>query len=159
MTSRSTRNEHGFRNPLLGDLMGLDPVAGLVYQDGPASLAKRMIGTGASDYIPTYGDMISYVGVPPSTTAIDNGDSPYTVVAADYTILVDASGGAVTVTLPAASSSLGRVLSIKAIDVSGGSVTIDGDGSETIDSATTQVISAQYDVITVQCDGTQWWLI
>jgi len=81
----------------------------------------------------------------------------YTATGDDYTILCNASGGDFTITLPAASGVTGIVYNIKSI--SAGSVTVDGNASETIDGATTQVISTQYDSIMVQCDGSNWHII
>ena len=48
---------------------------------------------------------------------------------------------------------------IKKIDASGNAVTIDGNGAETIDGAATQTLGAQYDSMTVFCDGTGWHII
>jgi len=70
---------------------------------------------------------------------------------------VNATSGAVTVTLPAAASNTGMRVSIKKIDASANAVTIDGNGSETIDGATTSSLASQYDVATLICDGTEWF--
>jgi hypothetical protein len=77
----------------------------------------------------------------------------------DNVLLADASGGAVTVALPAAADATGRQFTIKKIDVAANAVTIDPDGAELIDGATTYVINAQYTSRTVASDGTQWWII
>lgn len=81
------------------------------------------------------------------------------VAADDYALFVDASGGAVTVNLPAVASNSGRVLNVKKVDSSGNAVTLDGNASETIDGATTLAISTQYQSYTVHCDGSAWWII
>jgi len=85
-------------------------------------------------------------------------DTPYTVLASDYTILVNAVGGAVVVNLPAATGS-GRILNIKKIDASAYTVTVDGNGAETIDGAATYVISAQWVNITIQDGASGAWYI
>lgn len=82
----------------------------------------------------------------------------YTITLEDHTILVDATSGAVTITLPKAYEAFEFIFEIKKIDSSANTVTIDGDGSETIDDATTQIISNQYDCLTVQSDQTEWWI-
>lgn len=74
-------------------------------------------------------------------------------------ILVDATSAAITVTLPAAASYLGRIYYVKKIDSSANAVTIDGSGSETIDDQLTAVISIQYTCLTLFSDGTEWWII
>lgn len=76
-----------------------------------------------------------------------------------HTILVDASGAARTITLPAASGATRRIYIIKKTDSSGNSVTIDGNASETIDGATTQTLATQYKYMTIQCDGSNWFII
>ncbi len=80
----------------------------------------------------------------------------YTITTTDDVILADASSGAFTVTLPTAAGIKGRVYDTKKTDSSGNTVTLDGNGSETIDGATTQVIKAQYTTITVFSDGSNW---
>ncbi len=74
-------------------------------------------------------------------------------------VLADATSAAFTITLPTAASTPNKPISIKKTDASGNSVTIDGDSAETIDGATTQVLTGQYDSITIVSDGTEWWII
>ncbi len=76
-----------------------------------------------------------------------------------HTVLVDATSGNITVTLPQITGNLYRVYTVKKIDSSSNTVTIDGYSSETIDGATTQTLSSQYDKYSLQNDGTEWWLI
>jgi len=80
---------------------------------------------------------------------------------ADYTLLVDASAGNVTVLLPPAASNTGRVLVIKAIDTNAGvnQVIVDASGAETIDGALTWITTTQWDAVMIQCDGTAWYII
>jgi len=70
----------------------------------------------------------------------------------------DASGGSFIVTLPPAGSST-RVLFFKKIDSSANTITIDADGSETIDGSTTAVLSTQWDAATIVSNGSQWLLL
>jgi hypothetical protein len=83
----------------------------------------------------------------------------YTATESDHVILVDASGGAVTINLPAAAGANGRMYQIKKTDSSGNAVTIDGNGAETIDGATTLSTTTQYQSFTIVCDGSGWWVI
>lgn len=85
--------------------------------------------------------------------------SDYTVIDSDYTILVNATGGNITITLPSASSLQGSEFNIKKIDSSVNLVTVDGNGSETIDGSTTAIIETQYESITIQSDGSNWYII
>jgi len=90
-----------------------------------------------------------------STRAITASGS---ALAGDFLILADATAGAVTVTLPPVASSLGALIVVKKTDASANAVTVDGSGAETIDGATTQALAAQYDAVTVVCDGIAWWI-
>lgn len=71
----------------------------------------------------------------------------------------DASGGAFAVTLPSAASSTDKIFVIKKTDSSGNAVTVTRAGSDTIDGATTVVLSAQYDWVMLQSDGGTDWRI
>ena len=81
----------------------------------------------------------------------------YTALTSDHTILCGSGNETFTVTLPAASGVSGIIYNIKNIGT--GTITVDGADSETIDGATTQVISTQYDSITIQCDGSNWHIL
>ena len=94
---------------------------------------------------------------------------------ADYTITdtdgvsviyVTTSTTARTITLPTAADNDGRIITVKKVDSSGRSsgtgniLTLDGEGSETIDGSATYVaLGSQYDFVTVQCDGTEWHIL
>jgi len=80
----------------------------------------------------------------------------YTVKLHDDIIFCDGTGGSFSVTLPTAVNSAGIKFEIKKIDSSGNIITIDPDGSELIDGETTQVLSNQYDCITITSDGSNW---
>ena len=82
-----------------------------------------------------------------------------TLEADDYLVLVDATSGAVTASLPTALSKEGSQIIVKKIDVSANAVTVDADASETIDGSTTTSLAAQYDSVTVISDGTEWWIV
>ena len=81
-----------------------------------------------------------------------------TVRDTDCLILADATAGAITVTLPKAARWAGLTLIIKKIDASN-NVTIDGDGSETIDGAATVVLNTQHHSRTLFSDGSNWRVI
>lgn len=93
-----------------------------------------------------------------TVTSIDDTDSPYTALGTDNVILADDTSGSITINLPAAASSTGKIYYVKKLSASN-SVTVDGADSETIDGATTQVLSTQYDALAIVCDGTGWYII
>lgn len=82
-----------------------------------------------------------------------------TAASTDRTILVDATSGAVTINLPAASSVVGIEYIVKKIDGSVNAVTIDGNGSETIDGATTKVLNSQWEITKLQATSGGWYII
>lgn len=90
------------------------------------------------------------------THAIVTKTASYNATTSDHTIRVNATSGATTIALPSAATSTGRIYVIKKIDATGNTVTVDPNGSETIDGATTVVISTQYARTTVQSNGTSW---
>ncbi|MCR4287543.1 MAG: hypothetical protein NUW09_05990 [Deltaproteobacteria bacterium] len=83
----------------------------------------------------------------------------YTATANDRVILCDATSAAVTVTLPTAVGNTDKVFFIKKTDASGNSVTVDGNGAETIDGAATVVLSERYDFLVVASDNVGWQII
>ena len=78
-------------------------------------------------------------------------------------ILANAIDNAITIHLPpileAYDLQLGRQLIIKKIDSTANVVTIDANESETIDGATTQTLTSQYDTIRIVCNGLTWYII
>jgi len=89
---------------------------------------------------------------------IDNTDSPYTP-GGEGIILCDTTGGAITINLPAVASSSGVLYRVKKLNASANNVTLDGNGTETIDDSLTKDITAQYESLDVFCDGTEWWVL
>ncbi len=73
--------------------------------------------------------------------------------------LVNATGGAVTATLRPAADSQYHVFSFIKTDSSANAVTIDAYGSETINGALTIALTAQYEGVTIVCNGTSWAIV
>jgi len=92
-------------------------------------------------------------------TAIQTRSASYTATKNDDTILCSASGASMTITLPPVSGLIGARLTIKKIDSSANTVTIDGNSAETIDGAATKVLSTQWSTATLQSDGTAWFVL
>ena len=81
-----------------------------------------------------------------------------TLVATDCVVLVDASSNDITITLPTAAAGDRVVYWIKRIDTTANTVTIDGNGTETIDNNLTITLTTM-DAITITSDGTEWWIL
>jgi hypothetical protein len=108
-------------------------------------------------------------GTAPNSTFQVNGSmssnitsvtADYTATQADNTILADATGGAITVTLPAVSGIAGRIYTIKKIGTGDidNALTIQPTGA-TIDGGTEYIIYNDWSFVTLQTDGTNWYVI
>jgi len=73
-------------------------------------------------------------------------------------ILCDCTSNAITVNLPSAIGNQAR-LTIKKIDSGGNAVTVDGQGSQTIDGSETATLSAQYASVTIISDNNNWFIV
>lgn len=146
----------------------LEAKVGITSSTPVASSVLNGTGTGTSEWktAPTFTDF--------TNANHDHGDADdggltilavvsktttYTATASDQVILCSASGGAWSLTLPTAVGITGKTYFIKKTDSSANAVTIDGNGTETIDGATTKAISTQYDAYTIVSDGANWHII
>jgi len=90
------------------------------------------------------------------TTTITTGT---TLTRSHRTVLCDATSATFIVTLPAAANTKYQIYNIKKIDSSGNAVTIDGNAAETIDGDLTKSLNLQNESITIQCNGSNWYII
>lgn len=85
----------------------------------------------------------------------------YDLLTTDYILLVNYTAtGAVTITLPTAQCEKGRIIQIKdAGNASTNNITVETEGSETIDGDSTLTIGADYMARTLCSDGVNWYII
>jgi hypothetical protein len=84
--------------------------------------------------------------------------APYTVKTDDAVVLATAGATELAITLPALAKGARHV--IKKIDAGAGRVAIaTGVAGKTIDGAGTKYLFLQYDTLTVECDGNQWYVL
>lgn len=134
------------------------PATGLmVYQtDGSAGIYYRSATAWEQLVSATALNAIKQAVPATKTTSTTN-----TLTAADYGgnknlfIRVDASAGAVTITLPASSTIAGFTTKIIKVDSSANAVTIKGNGSELINGANTRLLTDQYQSVILENDGTK----
>jgi len=88
-------------------------------------------------------------------TNISTIDENYETTSSDEYLLCDASSGNITITL---TNNAEQLLIIKKIDSSTNTVTI-SPSSGTIDGQSSIILSNQYDVYRLICDGTNWWIV
>ena len=79
----------------------------------------------------------------------------YTAIATDY--VINCTSGTFTVSLPTAISITGRVYVVK--NSGTGTITVDPNGSQTIDGALTVALATQYQSIMVMSNGANWIVI
>lgn len=92
-----------------------------------------------------------------SVTASETAN--YTATTSDNFIPCDATSAAFTITLYAASGNAGRRLIIKKTDSTLNTITIDANSTETIDGSLTIKLATQYESVTLECDGTNWFIV
>ena len=137
-------------------------VGGVMEQDNASfhwDLVNKRLGIGTPNSITS----TDFVGG--NARSIVTKTTTYTATINDSTILCDSTAGSFTVTLPTAASAYnsdgtGLILKIKRVssDSSGNLITIDGNGTETIDNQLTQTLASGAS-ITIQSDGTSWHII
>jgi hypothetical protein len=80
------------------------------------------------------------------------------VIATGTLFLCDTTAG-FTISLPNAGNAKNRVITIKKISADANTLTIDTDDSSLIDGAASTTITTQWGSLTVQSDGTNWYVI
>lgn len=81
----------------------------------------------------------------------------FTASADKEVYFLDSNGGAFTVDLPAASGLAGKRFVFKKVNTDFNKITIDPNGSETIDGATTYILNTPNESVVLVCDGTSWY--
>lgn len=106
------------------------------------------------------------VTLPASTTAfisirpvISTPTANFTLASTSTVVLADASAASLTVTLPTAVGIAGKVFTIKRTSSGANTVTIATTSSQTIDGASTVVITAQWTSIDVISDNANWLIL
>ncbi len=123
------------------------------FQDSVAAAKTMLVGS--------TGNANSTVQVSGSLSmTITTVSSNYTLTGADNTILANTTSGAITITLPAPGSFAGRIYTIKKIGTGG----IDNQlnvtpASGTIDGGASYTIYNDWTYVTLQTDGTNWFII
>lgn len=91
-----------------------------------------------------------------TTLPLTNQTSTY-VVDMTTDCVVNCTSGTFTVTLPTAVGIEGQYFVIK--NSGAGVITIEGDGSETIDGVTFKTLAVQYESMTVVSNGANWIVV
>lgn len=149
-------------SPAPGEMWGRTADAFIRYVPGTGGSANQLEIKAAKDIASGYVGLDSATRLTSASTRFTTNTSltgTTTLTVSSNTVQKgDASGGAFTVTLPAASLS-GRIFIIKKADSSGNAITISRAGSDTIDGATSYSLSAQYQSVTLIADGGTGWMV
>jgi hypothetical protein len=86
-------------------------------------------------------------------------DAVVAATISDKTILADATTAPIIVNLPVAASTVGQIITVKKIDATANVVTLDPNGGELLDGGATRAISTQWSSLTIQCNGTAWFIL
>lgn len=120
---------------------------------GPATVAK------VSGELVVRVDLNGYVAAPSKILQLAAAKT-LTVADLGSTVFVDTQAGALTITLPAAASCIGRDFTFVRAGTGTNAITVDGNASETIDgSATHAAMDAARDTITIRSDGSNWFIV
>jgi hypothetical protein len=141
----------GFAKFQYGLYMGSDLIYG-IYQNNPATLNYFAGSVGVGTVTPPSKLHVEGSFGLKVTTVYDNYN------ASDETVILVGTGTAL-IYLPPASTVTGRVYYIKKITSEAGTITIDGNGSETIDGAQSQYLTTQFQGMQIVCDGTAWSIL
>jgi hypothetical protein len=124
------------------------------FQDSVAAAKTMIVGStgNANSTVQVAGSM---------SMAIKSVTSAYTLTGADNTILANTSSAAFTVTLPSPSGISGRIYTIKKTGNGGidKELTIAPGSGVTIDGGNNYIIYNDYTYVTLQTDGTNWYVI
>lgn len=111
---------------------------------------SNCVGFTATSFLETLGALYLAGGSKSASASLDETATVWKI---------NASGGAYTETLPPASTVSGLIYAIIKTDSSANAVTVKGSGSENINGSNTFNLTAQYKVVIIWSDGTQWWIL
>lgn len=91
--------------------------------------------------------------------SIQAKSTTYLIADAYELVTANATGGAFTVTLPTAAGVTGEAVGVKKTDSTANVVTIDADGTETIDGELTALLEAEGEMFELVSNGTNWIVV
>jgi hypothetical protein len=150
----------GTLNRITATPSGVDIASNYVGQTSITTVGTVTSGTWNATIIP-----IAYGGTGAATAgsaankllAVTSVSTSVTLNNNDGVVLVDATGGIRTITLPLASTNYKYV--IKKIDSTANTVVINCAGGNTIEGASSRTLSTQYQFETLVSNGTTWYLV
>lgn len=134
---------------------------GVAAVTNPASGSHKLIDRSGAFYVRDSSGIETQLLSGAAGTLYSEKSADYTILDNDNIRTVGMTTGSTnrTVTLPTVADNTSRIITVKKVDSGTGTVTIDGEGSETIDGALTVVLTPQFDSVTVQSSGTDWKIL
>ncbi len=139
-------------NPVVASAEGL---FGNIYLD-PSKTYKAVLKTSADVTVFTVDPVSSQTGQLLSVLSKTGNYSVSVSDGDDVVIFVDATLGAVTISLYTAAGNGGRKVRVIKTDATANAVTLDASTTETINGGLTKILSAQYDAANIVSDGSNW---
>ena len=96
---------------------------------------------------------------PAQFVAPQSKTATFTASLAEYVYVCDASGGSFTANLPTAVGCAGKQFVFKKTDSSANTITLDPNGSQTINGDATRLLDNEGESVTLQSDGTNWHIV
>lgn len=115
--------------------------------------------TSASAIPPAQSNLTNLVVVNSHIQSVPRSVSTTATAAGGEVLLADTTGAGFTVTLPAAAGVIGQEVCVKKVSADGNTLTVDGDGAETIDGAATWTTTTQWATVRVVSTGTGWVIV
>lgn len=115
--------------------------------------------TSASAVIPTQSNLGTLYVVNSHIQSVPRSVTTTTTARGGEVLLADTTGAGFTVTLPAAAGVTGQEVCVKKVSADGNTLTVDGDGAETIDGAATWTTSTQWASVRLLSTGTEWVIL
>lgn len=136
-------------------------VAGIMTQTGNATFNGTVTASAnvniAGIFTVTGNSVLANTGI----GLLSNVAFPITSKTANYTATVNddvvLANGTFTVTLYTAVGNTGRRVTVK--NTNTGIITVKGASTEKVDASNTLTLTQQYQSVTVESDGTQWWVV
>jgi hypothetical protein len=181
ITSHASRHEDGGNDELdAADLSGASGTSGQVLQtDGSAASwvdfsGGHSVSDNGSQVLAepddvNFGNQLDVTDDSDGTVTVDanvSTESTNTVssnysTSGETTIFADVSGGSLTVTLSSSDVSDGKIVRVmdKTGNADSNNITVNTESSETINGETDAVINDDFESLTFQSDGTDWFIV
>jgi hypothetical protein len=156
--SAGKNNISGSSNVFIGNKCGANETgSNKLYIDNSSTSAPLLSGDFLKDSLSVNGKLNINGSVSYNLTI--QTVSSYTPASNDYTILCNPSS-LMSIMLPHASQAKGRVLIIKKLTANGANnINIIPSNPETIDGASSKMLTVQYECIVIQSNGCNWFII